>query len=120
MVLRRADSAAVGDADDQRALVSAAGSGAQAARVRNQLLHAGQTKSFELNLSDGFQAVNGKANGGSDNGGFRERRIHDALVAELFQQSLRDSEHTAIFSHVLTEDQNTRISFHLLFERQID
>src|SRR5712691_8996503 len=120
MMLRRADSASVGDAHDQRALVSSPCSRSQPACMGDQLFHAGEAESLELNFGDGSQAINRQSDSRAHDGGLRKRRIDHLFFAELFQQPLSRSENAAVFSYVLAEDQNAAIFCHLLFESQID
>ena len=86
----------------------------------------------ELNLNDWLHAARGVANGATDNIGFSQRRVEDALGTELvlksrgeledaaFSLDFRERLRTAGVCHVLAIDDDAGVTAHLVVEAGID
>jgi hypothetical protein len=74
----------------------------------------------ELDLRHRPQAVGCHADGGSDDGRFRNRGIDHPLRAEPLQKPLGDPEHAAVLPHVLAEKDHVLITLHLLAESEVN
>ena len=67
----------------------------------------------KLHLRDRAHAHQGRADGCADDRRFRNRRIDDAQLAELFQHSSRDFEGAAVDADIFAQDEHTIVLFHL-------
>src|SRR3990172_3178222 len=74
----------------------------------------------ELELDDGPLAHPGRADGGSDEALVRDRHVHDALVAELLPEPIRDAESAAEVADVLTEEEDALVVAESIRERGPD
>ena len=61
-------------------------------------------EAVELDLDDRAEAAVGEADGGAHDAGLGERRVDDALRAELVLQSVGDAEHAAELADVLAHE----------------
>ncbi len=68
-------------------------------------LKPGEDEAVELDLADGQVAAQRQADGGADDAGLRERRVHDAVRAELGDQAVGDAVNAAERSDVLAHQQ---------------
>ena len=49
-------------------------------------------------------------------GGFRQRRVDDARLAESLAQAVGDQEHAALLAHVLSQHHDALVALHLFGE----
>ena len=63
----------------------------------------------ELELDDRALAHPGRAEGGADESLLGDRRVDDALVAELLEEPLRDAERAAEVADVLAEQEDALV-----------
>ena len=103
-----ADAAADGRADDQLRRVLAARAVAVLGELADDLVVRGEDEVGELDLGDGHEAVERHADGGADDAALGERRVDDAVVAELVAEPLRDAEDAADLADVLAQDDDAR------------
>ena len=86
----------------------------------------------ELDLDDRLQPAQRHADAAADDVRFGQRRVEDAVAAELPLQAVGDLEHAALagdggerllaagVGHVLAEDDDARIARHLVAQRGVD
>ena len=67
----------------------------------------------ELHLGDGPHAHQRRADRGADDAGLGDRRVHDALLAELFEHAVGDLECAAVDADVFAEDEHAFVALHL-------
>jgi hypothetical protein len=74
----------------------------------------------ELQLDDRPLALPRRADRGSDEALLRDRRVEDALVAELLPQPLRDAERAAEVADVLAEQEDALVLTQRVAKRRLD
>src|SRR5690606_4408340 len=72
--------------------------------LRGDLVERREDEPVELDLADGPVAAHGEADGRADDAGLRERRVHDALLAELGLQPVGHAEDAAQRADVLAHE----------------
>src|SRR5690242_3597871 len=96
VMLRRADAAAPWRAEHGRAAHASARARAKARRVTRDVLHHRIDEAFELRFGDRLHALRREADGEPRDRRLVERRIDDALGAELLLEADRRAEHAAV------------------------
>src|SRR5262245_17622981 len=74
------------------------------------LIEGARDKVGKLHFCDRPHSHQCCADCGSDNSRFRNRRVHDARLAEFFEHALRDFECAAVDSDVLTQHKDTIVA----------
>jgi hypothetical protein len=74
----------------------------------------------ELQLDDGPLALPGRADRRADEAMLRDRRVEDALVAELLPEPLRDAERAAEVADVLAEQEDALVLEQRVAQRRPD
>ena len=133
-VIRRAAAQVAADrhADDHRARPVVVRAVAHHRHLVANLHEAGPDVVEELDLDDRLQAAQRHADAAADDVGFGERRVEDAVAAELPLQTVRHLEDAALaldrrqrrfvagIGDVLAEDDDARIARHLVAQRRVD
>ena len=96
---------------------AAAGAVAHAGGVAGDLFHHRIDEAFELRFGDGLHALHGHADGQAGDGGFVQRRVEHAQLAEFFLQALGGAEHAAVDADVLAQHHDDVIVGHFIGER---
>ena len=78
------------------------------------LVHADAKEVNKHQLHDRPQAGSGRASGGADEGGLRNRGVHDAVFAELLQQPAGGAKNAAISTNVFPHDEHRVVTLHFL------
>jgi hypothetical protein len=102
----------------QRAVELAAEHVARLRDLVRDLVHRARHEIGEMHVDHGDQAGGGGAEGRAHDGRLRDRRVEDAVRAELVDQPSRDAERQAE-DDVLADAEHARIPPHLLAQRQI-
>src|SRR5687768_6389667 len=116
MIEPAADSAAARRADDDRHRRAAAVAVPQCGGLVDDLIEAARDEVGELHLRHRPIPAQRRADADADDGRLRDRRIDDAHLAELFEQSLRRAERAAVGADILPEDEYFRITAHFFGE----
>ena len=82
-------------------------------RLVDELVHGAEREIGEAHLDDGPRAHHRRADRGAEDGGFRDRRVGDAVGAELLHQAAVLAEHAAA-PEILADRPDVRIAPHLL------
>src|SRR5207248_6049855 len=89
-------------------------------KLVHDLIESRKDEIAELDLGNGPQPVHRHADGGADDPGLRERRVDDAIGAELLDQSDRSAKDAAELAHVFAQHDHARIAAHLDLQRVVD
>ena len=116
MVLHRTNHATVRNADSHRHCVLLIGAVVDLRQLARDLVVCGEHEAVELNLRHGAVATQGHTDGGADNAGLAQGRIHDATVAEARLQALSHTVHAAELANILTEHDDGAVGFHGVFQ----
>ena len=87
--------------------------------VREHVVRVGE-KVDELHLDHWPHAHVGRARRRADNADLGDRRVDDALLTELVEQSFRDLERAAVLADVFAETKHVLVAFHFLEQRLAD
>ena len=87
--------------------------------VRDHLLERRIAERVELHLDDGAHAVHRHADRGADDARLGERRVPDAVLAELRLQAVGDAEHAAERADVLAVDDDAVVVGHRVAQRGV-
>ena len=124
--------AADGHANHDRAGPLAVGAPAQDGELVVNLVHGRPDVIEELNFDDRLHAAHGVADGAADDVGLGQRRVEDALGAELGLQAGGELEDAALafdlgerlfaagVGHVFAEDDDARVAAHLVVQAGVD
>src|ERR1700722_13452172 len=104
MVLDGADPSAEGNPDHDRQRDAAPRPVAHLGELADDLVRRRVHESVELDLADRPVAAQRQADRGADDPGLRERRVHHAVLAEVFLQPVRHPEDAAEPADVLAHD----------------
>ena len=115
-----ADAAADGRAHDHLGRVLAARAPAELRQLADDLVVRRVDEVRELDLRDRHEAVERHADRGADDAALGERRVDDAVVAELVPEALGDAEDAADLAHVLAEHDDAIVAPHLVAEGVVD
>ena len=107
-------------AHDERAGEVAIGPVADARRLGDQLVERRVDEVGELDLGDGEQAVHRHPDRHPDDRGLGERRVDDACLAELLEETGRRAEDAATRADVLAQHQHAIVGLHGVPERVVD
>jgi hypothetical protein len=118
--LRAADAAAERRADRDLAVVAAARALPVLAELRPDLVEGLSRDTEELDLRHGHHAREREPERSADDAGLGERRVHDAVGAELLDEPAGRAEHAAQLADVETQHHHARVGLHLLGERAVD
>ena len=117
-VLRaRAPAGAALRAHGQRHLQLAARHRAVLRRLVDELLHRERQEVLVHDLDDGPHPLHGGADAGADDRDLGDRRVADALRAELGEHPLRDAHRAAHLGDVLAHDEDVLVLAHRARER---
>ena len=120
VVQRAVDAAAVRRPDDHRHAVAVVRAVAHPGRLGHDLVERREDEVGELDLGDRPQAVDRRADRGADDHRLGQRRVDDAVVAELRPQPVGRQEDAALLADVLAEDDDRLVAAHLVGERLAD
>jgi hypothetical protein len=109
VMLGRADAAAPGHAQHHRAGEAAAGAGAQARGVADEVVDHRVHEAVELRFGHGLHALRRHADAEAGDRGFVQRRVEHALGAEALLQAGRGAEHAAVDADVLAQQQHALV-----------
>ena len=109
MVEAAADAAAIRRAYHHGARVLARRAPAQLGELADDLVERGIDEVHELDLGDRPHTVHGHADRAADDAVFGQRRVGDAVGAELSLQALGDPEHAAVSADVLAQHDDFRV-----------
>jgi hypothetical protein len=88
--------------------------------LRDELVERRVNEVGEFDLGNGDQAVEGHADGQPHDQGFGERRVDDAPLAELIEESLGHPKHAAARADVLSQDDQALVGGHRLMKGVVD
>ena len=97
-------------ADDQRDTELPARHMAKRRRVVDDLIEGQQAEVDRHDFDDGPQPAQGRADPGTDEGRFRQRRVAHPLRAELFQQALAARVRAAVAADILAHQEHARVA----------
>ena len=120
VVERAVDAAAVRRPDRHRHAVAVVRAVAHPRRLGHDLVERREDEVGELDLGDRPQAVDRGADRGADDHRLGQRRVDDAVVAELGPQAVGGQEHAALLADVLAQDDDRLVAAHLVGERLAD
>ena len=120
VVQRAVDPAAVRRADGHRDAEAVVRAVAHPRRLGHELVERREDEVRELDLGDRAKAVHRRADRGADDHRLGQRRVDDAIVAELGPQAVRGEEDAALLPDVLAEQDDRRVAPHLLGHRVAD
>ena len=120
VMLRRADTCAHRTAHHQRTGQPPAGTVAQAAGVRHQVLHGGIDEAEELDFHHRFQPLRRHAHGQPGDHGFGQWRVDHPLEAIGVAQAGGGAKYAAIDADILTQHQHVFVLGHGPVQRQVD
>src|SRR4029450_13841304 len=112
MVMSAANSSSNGSANHQRYRVLSSRPVTQLCGFVHDLIECGIYEICELDLGNRPEAIEGHTNRRSNDTAFRKGRIDDSLLAEFFEQALRDSEDSSDSSDILAEENDIRVTSH--------
>ena len=116
VVLHRTNHATVRNTDGHRHRVLLIGAVVDLRQLARDLVVGGEHEAVELDLRHGAVATQRHTDGGADNAGLTQGRIHDAAVAEARLQTLGHTVHTAELADILTEHDDGAVGFHGVFQ----
>ena len=120
VVQRAVDAAAVRGADRHRHAVAVVRAVAHPGRLGHDLVERREDEVGELDLGDRAQAVDRRADRRADDHRLGQRRVDDAVVAELGPQPVGGEEDAALLADVLAEHDDRLVAAHLVGERLAD
>ena len=120
VVLDRSDAAAEGDADDDWHLHLALRAVGVLRDLAHDLVIGGIDEAVELDLHDGAVAAQRHADRGADDAGLGERRVDDAVLAEVLLQAVGDAEDAAELADVLAHEQDLVVGLHGLAQAHVE
>ena len=112
VVLHRADVPAVRDPDHDRHADRALVPVGDLRELRGDLVERGEDEPVELDLAHRPEPAHREADRGADDAGFGQRRVEDALLAELGLQPLGHAEHSAELADVLAHEEHAVVLAH--------
>src|SRR6516165_9545985 len=110
-MLDRADAPAERDADDDRQRHQAARPVSHLRQLVDDLVGGREDEAVELDLAHRPVAAQREADGGADDPRLGERRVHHAVLTEVFLEAVGDPEHAAELADVLTHDEHLGVGF---------
>src|SRR5438270_9706273 len=111
-----ADAAAVTDAQGDGASLGAGAAIAQLGGLLGNGVHGGGDEVDKLDLRHRTHASKRGADGGADDDAFCERRVDDAVWAELFDKSLGGLEGATHHADVFADDEDVFVAAHFFAE----
>src|SRR5439155_8327311 len=88
--------------------------------VADDLLESRIDETVELDLRNRPEAAQGQADRDTDDRRFCQRRVEDALLAELLLQAVRDPKDAAQRTYVLAKDENVLVARQGIAQREVD
>ena len=82
----------------------------------DNLIHADGSEVNIHQFGDRTHAGNGSTEGSADDGGFGDRRVADASLAELLEEAIRHLVGTPVFGDILAHQKDCFVAVHLLNE----
>ena len=116
VVLHRTNHATVRNTDSHRHRVLLIGAVVNLRQLARDLVVGGEHEAVELNLRHGAVATQRHTDGGANNAGLAQGRIHDAAVAEARLQTLGHTVHAAELTDILTEHDDGTVGFQGIFQ----
>ena len=120
MIAAASHAAAVRRSDDHRNAELTRRAIANLGGFGHEQVEARKDKVDELDFSDWLETVERHADCGTDDAGFGQWRVDDAIRSELVDESFGDQKDSAANADVLAQDDHILVALHLLHQRGLE